>query len=448
MRLSALVLASLCALPLQAQTPSWTAADMRADLARLRQHVMETERAYTNSTRASALSVIDSLDQSVATLRPVSFELGVARVIALADNGHSSLPGPQRAARYNRIELRFAAFGEDLYVLRARDRHTDLLGARLIAIDGHAYPALRAAGHRLHGGPASWRDRFLPNFVESPEQLHAMGLATRSDRATLQLQLANGRTVTREFVAMAPDSTQPRVPSGRWMFADTAVSDGTPWRALLTPDAAPWALRDAAARFRFRRLPELGAVVIELRQNMSSPGHDLPAFLRAMSDSLRAIQPNHVVLDMRMNGGGDLNRTRDFVQQLPAAVSGRIFVLTSPYTFSAAISTVGYLKQAAPQRVSIVGEMVGDRLEFWAEGRGVNLANTGIRLGNATERHDYRTGCEGFRDCHGSVVRNPIRVASLEPDVAAPWTIDGYRAGRDPAIEAVAASLREHRGRV
>jgi hypothetical protein len=32
---------------------------------------------------------------------------------------------------------------------------------------------------------------------------------------------------------------------------------------------------------------------------------------------------------------------------LPTLVKGRIFVLTSPWTFSAAISTLGYLKQAA-----------------------------------------------------------------------------------------------------
>jgi hypothetical protein len=45
-------------------------------------------------------------------------------------------------------------------------------------------------------------------------------------------------------------------------------------------------------------------------------------------------------------------------------------------------------------------------------------------------------------DCHGSIVRNPIAVPSLAPEIAAPWTIDAYRAGRDPAMEAIAAALR------
>ncbi len=40
------------------------------------------------------------------------------------------------------------------------------------------------------------------------------------------------------------------------------------------------------------------------------------------------------------------------------------------------------------------------------------------------------------------MVRNPISVRSLEPNVAAPWTIDDYRAGRDPAMAAVANALQ------
>lgn len=146
---------------------------------------------------------------------------------------------------------------------------------------------------------------------------------------------------------------------------------------------------------------------------------------------------------MRLNSGGDLNKTRDFVQSLPNLASGRIFVLTSPCTFSAAISTVGYLKQAVPDRVTIVGEMVGDRLEFFAEGRGVDLPNSGIGIGVATQRHDYKTGCKPFSDCHGNVVRFPIAVPTLAPDIPAAWTIEALRTGRDPALDAVVKSLKK-----
>ena len=174
-----------------------------------------------------------------------------------------------------------------------------------------------------------------------------------------------------------------------------------------------------------------------LTLRLADPG-SLAQFDAAMDEH----HPRNIVLDMRLNGGGDLNTTRDFIQALPARAPGRIFALTSPWTFSAAISSVGYLKQAAPDRVTIVGEGVGDRLNFFSEGDMVTLPNSQLMVLYATERHDYVTGCEGLTDCHGPVIRNPIRVPNLDPDIAAPWTIEAYAAGRDPGMEAVAAALR------
>jgi hypothetical protein len=130
------------------------------------------------------------------------------------------------------------------------------------------------------------------------------------------------------------------------------------------------------------------------------------------------------------------------MQALPKRVPGRIIALTSPWTFSAAVSSIGYLKQTDPARVTIIGEEVGDRLNFFSEGSVVTLPNSKAEMLNATERHDYATGCRGFTDCHGPVVRHPIAVPSLAPAIAAPWTIEAYLAGRDPGMEAAAAALR------
>jgi hypothetical protein len=184
------------------------------------------------------------------------------------------------------------------------------------------------------------------------------------------------------------------------------------------------------------------ALVLELRQNSDAPGMPIQSFLKDAADRIKASRPRNLVLDMRLNGGGDLNTTRDFVESLPGKIPGRIFVLTSPWTFSAAISTVGYLKQAAPGRVTIVGEPVGDRLNFFAEGGIVTLPRSGAVMLIATERHDYAGGCRGYDDCHGPVVRHPIAVQDLNPAIKAPWTIEAYRAGRDPGMEAIATALK------
>jgi hypothetical protein len=48
--------------------------------------------------------------------------------------------------------------------------------------------------------------------------------------------------------------------------------------------------------------------------------------------------------------------------------SGRIYLLTGPQTFSAAITTTAFVKQATGSRAIILGEPVGDRLPFMVRG--------------------------------------------------------------------------------
>jgi hypothetical protein len=414
-----------------------TAALRRADLAEFRTKFLEQDRSYAAAARAEAETRLAHLEREAAGLSAAAFELEVARIVALADNGHTSAFAGPRSRHFNRVPLRLEPFGERFFVVRATAPLADLLGAELTGIDGHATAELRAAARSLQGGAPSHRDRSAPYLFESPDQLFALGLAKAPDAAVYRFATPGG-VVERRLAADPPDPDRPRANADRRLFPDPMTGEGDAWRTLLRVDQAPDALRHPEEPYRRHAAPELDAVVVELRQN---DGAGIQAFLRDTTRAIREAAPKNLVLDMRLNGGGDLNNTRDFVEGLPTLVPGRIFVLTSPWTFSAAISTVGYLKQKAPSRVAVVGEPVGDRLVFFAEGGPVILSNTGIVLLPATQRHDYQGGCREFSDCHGAVVRHPIAVPTLDPEIAAPWTIEAYRAGRDPGMEAIAAAL-------
>ena len=421
-----------------------TSADaQRADIAVFRERFLAVDRSYAPTARAEAERRLAVLEGQAGAVSQAYFELELARIVALADNGHTAyFPGP-RSRRFNRImDVRFAPFGEDFYVLRASPANADLLGARLVSIDGQPAAHVRDAGRTLAGGLPAWRDRGVPYFLESPEQMQALGVIARADQASYRFRLVNGRTVTRRFTPEPANPDRVRANADRWYYPQLMPEEGGAWRALLDVDQAPWAWREPEQPFRMRDAPEIDAFVIEMRQNNSSEQTDIAEFMLSALDAARASGRRNIVLDMRMNGGGDLNTTRAWVRRLPRVVPGRVFALTSPYTFSAAISTIGYLKQSAPDRVTIVGAPVGDRLDFHSEGRVVELPNSGAAILNATERHDYRTGCRNIENCHDSVVRHPIAVETLAPDIEAPWTIEAYRAGRDPAMEAVAAALR------
>lgn len=418
------------------------AAARRSDIEAFRGEFLSRDRSYSQTARAQAEARLASLEVRTGEISQVYFELEIARIVALADNGHTiDFSGP-RAARYNHVPIRLTPFEEHFYVVRARAEHADLLGARLTAIDNRPIEEIRDIARTLVGGVAGWRDRAAGDFLESPEQMHALGAARNPEAAIYSFVTPAGAQIERSLTG-PPDQARAVLDAVRWLFPKPTASEGGAWRTALNNAAAPWSLREPEMPFRWRIAEELAAMVVELRQNNDAPGRPIRVFLREMEQEIAVRRPEHFVLDLRMNGGGDLNTTRDFVQSLPDRVPGRIFVLTSPWTFSAAISTTGYLKQASPERVSIVGEAAGDRLEFFAEGQVVTLPKSQAMILYATERHDYANGCRGFSDCHGSVRRHPIAVPSLAPDIAAPWTIETYLAGADPGMEAVAAALRQ-----
>ena len=416
---------------------------LREDLDVFRVDFFARDKSFSNESRIEAEAKLASLDESLDTINRAQFELALAQIVALADNGHTMAFAGPRSVNYNRIDVRLTPFREDFYVLRTTTQHEDLLGAKLVAIDGVPVSELRDASRLLAGGISSWRDRTANYLLESPEQLHALNLIQNAEGATYLFETLSGETITRFLNGKPAGSERPMGGAGRWMYPELQNDEVGTWNALLSTSQAPWSLQDPNQPFRHLDMPELDAFVVELRQNHNAPGQPIRSALQSFAEAIENSGRKNLILDMRPNGGGDLNTTRNFMESLPELVEGRIFVLMSPWTFSAAISSIGYLKQTAPDRVTLVGEGPGDRLEFFSEGRVVHLPNTRAMLLYATERHDYQTGCEGKPDCHGSVVRHPIAVPTLSPDIHAPWTIEDYIEGRDPGMAAVKALIMD-----
>lgn len=432
--------------PTQTQTQADTpAAKIVADIAQFRTQFLDRDRAYSPAARKEADSRLAELERNAATLTPVRFDLAIAQIAALADNGHTLASAAQRSRRYERADVRLVPFGEDFHVLRVKAENEDLLGARLAAIDGVPMEKLRELGRSLSGGTPAWRDRNVPYFLESPPQLRALGVGQGDAPPEYSFVTRDGRTLKRSFTVSPVGGDRVGGNATRWMFPVLAPLEDRAWRTLLSEANAPWALQEPVRRFRLRHDAALGAVIIDMRQSSNAQTEKLADFFAEVDKAVATHTPRHLVLDLRLNGGGDLTTTRDFAERLPAMVSGKIYALTSPWTFSAAISTLGYLKQKAPDRVVIVGEAVGDRLQFFAEGRPITLTHSKEMVLPATERHDYQTGCRQMDDCHRNVVNRPIAVKTLDPDIAAPWTFEDYVAARDPAMQAVAKDIGKPR---
>jgi len=244
--------------------------------------------------------------------------------------------------------------------------------------------------------------------------------------------------------ALPPDPTEPSVNRLRYLAADRLSNESTDSAALPNRPAPLW-LQEPDRAFRLVPLPALAAIYMQLKTNTDAEdGERIHPFLTHARQSIAQAKPQNVILDMRFDGGGDYTKTASFMADLPGMIpdTGRVFVITHASTFSAGISSVGFVKQSAPGRVTLVGEPSGDRLVFYGEPRPLVLPNSGIGMSYATGLHDYLHGCRWFGPCYWVNWLFPISVPTLEPDLAAPLSFASIAAGRDPAMEAIARALR------
>jgi hypothetical protein len=405
------------------------AAPGPADVEAMRAYVGRN-RAYSPAARAEALRRVALLPGLAGS--PARFELEVAHIAALADNGHSALLPQQWPSRYPRSPIHLGLFADGLHVVSAPPDRTWLIGRRVIGINGRDWREIRAAYARYQGGLPAFRDQFVTLFMELPALLVAAGFGTDPDRITYTFDPPGQPETVTVQAALTPYGDEPA------FSARSALFDGA---RLLPATLVPLYLQEPRQLFRLAFPPELDGAYIQLN---AVHGLGISAFLDATLAELRRRRPRNIVVDLRFNMGGDLNIARDFMQALPAVARDRVYAITSGRTFSAAISSLGYLKQAAGDRLTIVGEPIGDRLEFWAEGNIMALPGLGATILYARERHNYMTGCPE-RDCHAGVRAHPIRVRSLQPDLPTPLTWADFHAGRDPAMAAIVQDIGRRR---
>ncbi|MEE2526296.1 hypothetical protein V0U79_07950 [Hyphobacterium sp. HN65] len=404
------------------------------------QHVRRNERSLTADQRAGLQAAMDELARRAGTLSDAGFQLELARIQAMIDNGHSNASATRMVEPFARLPIRAAWMDGELRILRALPDAEDLLGARIVSINGVAARDALMAFRDAFGGNDAHFMIFAPLLVETPDYLEAVGMG--AEVTTLGLVLPDGREETRALEAVAPAEDARRIYPGDLPL--TWIRESDRW-SVLAPSARPLYLTNPDNDYWFELLPGGETVYISIRSNLDDDsGESLRAWVARAEAEIRELAPRFVIVDQRFNGGGDLTQTEPLMSALGDIVGedGRIYLLTSGNTFSAGIVNLAMARESAPGRTVIVGEEIGDRLQFWAEGFWYSLPNSGFRARYSTGFYDLQNGCHGIFICHwGSLHIFPVIVDDLDVDIAAPLTFEAYAAGHDPAMEAVLSDI-------
>lgn len=394
--------------------------------------------SFSAASRDAAGRRLAQLSAGSTVLDHAHLRTALMEIAALADNGHTGI-NSKKPVRPKILPIRLTAFGDELYVMRAEKRNADLLGGRVTAIDGHPIAEVLARMERHFGGTKAWRLAYAQWMINSSELLYGMGIAPSTDRSVWTVRTRNGATVARSLAGYRPDYDEPAPDIWRWMSPLPVKGDKHDW-AVFAPAGRklPLTLQDANRVFRLVRIPGTCAALLQLKANSDTDGQRIGDFLKTAERDLAAVRPCALIFDNRFNGGGDYTTTASFASHLPGLVAnhGKIYLLTGPNTFSAGITTTVFVKQAAdPGQVVILGEPVGDRLVFWAEGARGCLPHAPFCFHYATGMHDYAHPCTDWSKCFWLNWIYPARTDSLAPAETIAMSYEDFLAGRDPAFD-------------
>ena len=394
------------------------------------------DRSFAAAARAEANRRIDALEASGTVFDRPHFRVLLMQIDALADNGHSRIENEPGAAA-TEFPVRVVVFSDGVYVMRATESNADLLGGRVTAVDGQSIDAVLGKLEQLRGGTANWRRLHASQYLTLPDMLYGIDVAPDMQHSDWTLETSTGATITRRLDAFPVPASEPVVLVTRWLSSEPLTGMAGAWRVAEPDHPPPISWVDFDQAFRSLRLPGTCSQFVQLKSNADQAGHRIGDFLSSTEKRLRQSKPCNVIFDLRYNDGGDYTNTYRFARELPGLIppAGRVIMLTGPATFSAGISTAAFVKHVAEERAVIVGEPVGDRLQFYSEGGQACLPNHPLCVVYQTGKHDYQHDCDDWTVCFWLNHFFELRVKSLDPDEAVPLSFKDWRAGVDPVLD-------------
>lgn len=396
------VACALTACGLAAAAPPETASDIE-------HYLVELERIhpepYHAVSRAEYRAAADRLIARLPELDDDQLMVELLRLVALLGerDGHANmnpLAGGHRRVPHL-YPLATYEFADGVYVVAAPGR-PQLVGRKLVAIQGRPIAdVLRVLDPLVtHDNALSLAAHRSPYLVTA-EILHGLGITPTAARAVFSVEGAADAVLTPIVADAYVRALRPAYPN---------YLDGMPKRAK------PLLVQ--------RRGTSQWLTTIDRDRVVYFAYNTVQGYPREIADRLlrlaRRPKTRRVVIDLRNNGGGDINTYPYLLQTLKSRSinkRGKLVVLIGRTTFSAAVHFAVDLKRGS--RAIFMGEPTGGSPNHYSDTDPVTLPMSGYTI-NVPRIHFVKLpGQSGLQ---------------LDPDVAVPFTGADFFAGRDPVL--------------
>lgn len=410
-------LASLTALAAQASAQAQTSSGgRRAEVENLRRFAETTHpRGREAAADADWRARWEALAAEADTLSDGAYFIRTRRALGWFKDGHTTvLPfefvgGPPEGPFRLSLPIRARAFHDGLYVIAAKEEGAPLNGARITRIgDMDATQVIRALADQWPGNDA-WAHRWAGYHFSSSALLEGLG-AVPHPREPVRVEARLGSRRIRATL-------QPR----EGAKDDLVEMNRTP--------AAHETWEREASFGNYARL-QGGSIYISCNDMADEEGKDFAAFTRQCFAAMDNTNADRLIFDVRRNGGGNNflpEPLRKRILRSRFNRPGGLYVLISPYTFSAAQNPTTRLERDS--FATFVGEPTGGAPNHFGDAQPLRGEASGIFSMVSTLP---------WFDSYPQDQR-----VWIMPDLPVPAMFADYRTGADPALERALTHLTE-----
>lgn len=396
----------------------FTAKQWQEDLKFLQQTVHNDYSFLFRKTSAEEFdNAVKTLHDQIPKLQEHEITVGLARIIGLFKYGHTRMGWRNNPVSLRQFPVNLYHYSDGIYVQGVHKDYANALGAKVISVGG--MPVMQAL-EKIYPVVPSENDQFFKAYgllyLMSPEVLHAQRVVpTLSDNVELTLE-KNGKTFTTSLKAMAAGEWAPRTygfvqSEGEWLDAREAGK-------------TPLYLKNLDKIYYFEHLPEKNTVYIRHSQIQDDPSESIPEFYTRVFDFIAKNEVENLVLDVRLNGGGNNYKNKAVVTRIIESqkinTTGNLKVIIGRRTFSACQNLVNELDNYT--NAVFFGEPTSENINFYGDNNEIILPNskTPVYLSFAwwQDKPQWENG------------------DWLAPHVAVEMSFEEYRTNQDPVLKA------------
>jgi hypothetical protein len=380
---------------------------------------------FHTMTRQQFDDAVRKLDERIPSLARHQIIVELARIVAMAGDGHTSINflfDSKIGFRYYPVALYL--FKDGLFVYAADGQYASAVGGRVVKIgNASAEQALNAVRNLIaRDNEMGFKDH-APLLLTTPEVLHALGLVDNMEKAQFVVERQGRQTV----IELKP-MPAPRPNGDNWALGRNFSKLPT-WvdarESAKTPAPLSLWLRDPQNYFWFEYLEETRTVYVQYNGIANKENETVADFTKRVFAFVDSHPVDRFVLDLRWNTGGNnyLNKPMllSIIKSNKIDQRGKLFAVISRRTFSAAQNLVNDLEKYT--NVLFVGEPTAERPNFYADAARIVLPNSGIGV---------RASALWWQDLDSRDTRQ-----WTGPHIAVELVSEDYRTNSDPVMKAI-----------